>query len=94
MECYGCLYSRLQNFLISVLSLPSASLEDQGESFLSDPQPTAPSESYLEESHAFIVKNLCTGEALDLREENSPDFAQRFASLLSHSDKQAVGKFL
>lgn len=100
MDYFGHLRSRLQDYLVGVLSLPSSPAEDEMHSCLShdisEPLATAASENSVsvEEAYQFTVRNLSTGETLDLRDENSPDFASRYAHLLCRADKEGLEHFL
>ena len=100
MDYLECIRTQLQDYLVDILSLPRSPVEEEMHSCLSrdisEPQATAASETSLsvEETHPFTVRNLSTGEALDLRDENSPDFASRYAQLLSRSDPQGLENFL
>lgn len=100
MDYLQCLRTRLQDYLVDILSLPNSPAEEEMQSCLShetsEPQATATSETSLsvEDTHPYTVRNLSTGEALDLRDENSPDFAAKYAELLCLSDRQGLETFL
>lgn len=94
MDYIQGLRTRLQDYLVDLLSLPCSPAEEEMLSCLSEPQATAASETSVEEMHPYTVRNLSTGEALDLRDENSPDFAGKYAQLLCRSDRQGLETFL
>ena len=98
---------RLEDWLFSLLVLPTHPADPASPSSVSElsEQPSAPSEpprtiatadtfASLEETQAFTVKNLTTGEMLDLRDENKPDFAMKYASLLRVTDAERVESYL
>ena len=54
-----------------------------------EPWPTAPTQTPSlggeEGETAFLVRNLTTGEFIDLRDENDPGFPQKYAQVLTLS---------